>query len=77
MKKRMTRTLAGLIVLAAFTLPACEFLEDCGQCEFVEDDGTDITVLTPALIYCGESYQEKLNSEPVTVAGVTTYWDCY
>jgi len=76
MKKRITRSLAALVVLAAFTLPACEFLEDCGTCELVTDDGTEVTYGTP-LIFCGESYQEKLNSEPTTIGGVTTWWNCY
>lgn len=76
MKKRVLRSLAGLIVLVALTLPACEFLEDCGTCELVTDDGTEITYGTP-LLFCGEAYQEKLNSEPIEVAGVTTWWNCY
>lgn len=72
MKNRILRSCVGLIVLAAFTLPACELLEDCGTCVLVTDgeEGTP-------LLYCGDSYQDKLNSSPTTIGGVTSYWDCY
>jgi hypothetical protein len=76
MKKRILRSFVGLIILAAFTLPACEFIEDCGTCELVTDDGTEVTTGTP-LLYCGDQYQERLNSTPTTVGSVTTYWNCY
>jgi hypothetical protein len=76
MKKTILRSLAGLIILAAFMLPACEFLEDCGTCELVTEDGTEVTTSTP-LLFCGEAYQEKLNSEPTTIGGITTYWNCW
>ncbi|MEX0987087.1 MAG: hypothetical protein WD052_06375 [Bacteroidales bacterium] len=76
MKKRVFRSLAGFIILASITLPACEFLEDCGTCEFVTDDGTDITYGTP-LLFCGDSYADKVNSSPTTIGGTTTYWNCY
>lgn len=77
MKKKCTRTFAGLLVLAAMALPACEFLEDCGTCELLEDDGTNITPIGTPLPLCGDPYYEKLNSEPVVIGGVTTYWNCY
>ena len=68
--------MAGMIVCAAMILPACTFLEDCGTCELVTDDGTNITYGTP-LPYCGDDYYERLNSSPVKIGGITTYWNCY
>jgi len=59
-----------------FKLDAGEFLGDCGTCVHVTDDGTDITYGTP-LLYCGDSYYDRLNSSPITIGGITTYWDCY
>jgi hypothetical protein len=77
MKKKILRSAVGLIILAAFTFPACEFLEDCMTCELVTDDGSgDPTISTP-LIFCGEALQEKLDAGEVTIGGVTTYWNCY
>lgn len=76
MKKNITRTFAGLLVMTAMVLPACEFLEDCGTCELVTDNGTEITYGTP-LPQCGDDYYDKLNADPVTIGGVTTYWNCY
>ncbi len=76
MKKRIQRSFVGLIVLGAFTLPACEFLEDCGTCELVTVDGGETTTGTP-LVLCGDQYQERLNSSPTVVGDVTTYWNCY
>lgn len=76
MKKRILRSCVGLIILTAFTLTACEFLEDCGQCETVTYDGTETTYGTP-LLFCGDAYQERLNSTPITIGGVTTSWNCY
>jgi len=76
MKKRILRSFVGLIVIAAFAFPSCEFLEDCGTCELVTDDGTDITYGTP-LLFCGDQLAERQDASPVTVGGTTTYWNCY
>ena len=75
MKKRILRATVGFILLTSVSFTACEFLEDCGTCTLVTDDGTEVTYGT-ALLFCGDSYQEKLGSTPTTVLGVTTYWDC-
>ena len=77
MKKRILRSCVGLIVLAAFTLPACELIETCGYCELLKDDGNEITVITPEFLYCNDGYLDKLNSKPIEVLGGTTYWNCY
>lgn len=76
MRKR-NLLISALVVSVMGLLPACELLEECGTCELVtiEADGS-ITRGTP-LPYCGDQLDEKKNSSPVTVDGVTTYWDCY
>ncbi|MCF8224646.1 MAG: hypothetical protein K9J30_02075 [Bacteroidales bacterium] len=76
MKKRILRSTAAFVFLAAFIMPSCEFLEECGTCELVTDDGNEITYGTP-LIFCGDNLLEKQNSEPVSIGGVTTWWNCY
>jgi len=77
MKKKILRSFVGLIILASFTLPACEFLEDCGTCELVtEIDGVVDNVGAP-LLFCGDQYQERLNSSPTTIGNTVTYWSCY
>ncbi len=77
MKKQILRSCVGLIFLAAVALPACDFIETCGECELLEDDGNEVTVIIPAMLYCNDSYEKKLNSKPTEVLGVTTYWYCY
>jgi len=75
MKKRILRSFVGLIILAAFTLPACEFIEECGTCELVTDDGVDITYGTP-LPFCGDALAEKQSSSPTTIGNTVSYWNC-
>ncbi len=58
-------------------LPACDFIEECGTCELVTEDANgDVTYGTP-LPFCGDQLQEKKDQSPVTVGGITTYWNCY
>ncbi len=61
----------------ACSLPACDMLQECGQCELVtvKADGEE-TRGTP-LPFCGDDLKEKEEEAPTTVGGVTTYWDCY
>ena len=79
MKKKILRSFVGLIVIAAFTLPSCEFLEDCGTCQLiVEEDGVineDLSGIP--MIFCGDKLIEKQNSSPTTVGNTVSYWDCY
>lgn len=77
MKKRILKVTGILFCFAALTLPSCEFLENCGTCELVttEADGT-ITYGTP-LPFCGDDLIEKQNSEPTSIGGITTEWNCY
>jgi hypothetical protein len=76
MKKNIIRVFAGMLILGSFTLPACEFLQDCGTCEQVIDDGTNITYGTSQIV-CGDAFYSLADSDPVTENGVTTYWNCY
>lgn len=76
MKKRILRSCVGLIIIAAFALPGCEFLEECGTCELVTDVDGDITYGTP-LPFCGDALFDKQNSSPTTIGNTTTYWNCY
>ena len=77
MKKRLLRSSAILVIFAAITLTSCEFIEDCGTCEFItEVDGVITEVGTP-LPFCGEALTERQSEAPVTVGNTTTYWNCY
>jgi len=76
MKKRILRSTVGLVFLAALTLPACEFLQECGYCELVTDDNGDITTSTPIPL-CGDKLAEKKDSSPTTIGNTTTYYNCY
>lgn len=75
--KKSNLLIAALFVFVVGMLPACELLEECGTCALVtvDSDGNE-TIGTP-LPYCGDNLVEKQNSSPVTVGGITTYWDCY
>ncbi len=75
MKKKCIRTLAGMLIMAAVTLPGCEFIQDCGTCEEVIDDGTEIRYGEERLV-CGDAYLDLLYSAPVEEDGVTIYWSC-
>lgn len=58
-------------------LPSCEFLEECGTCEFVTVDEDGVESYGTPLPYCGDALKERQNSSPETVGGITTYWNCY
>jgi len=76
MKKRNLLVAASIVCLVGF-LPACEILEECGTCELVtrQADGTETR--SAPLPFCGETLDEKKNSQPQEIGGVTTYWECY
>lgn len=76
MKKKLLRATALSIILSAFLLPSCEFLEDCGTCVLITEENGVITNEGTPMIFCGEQLVEKQNSGATTVGGVTTYWDC-
>jgi hypothetical protein len=76
MKKR-NLLVAALFVCTVGMLPSCELLEECGTCELVTVNADGSETLGTPLPFCGDALAEKQNSSPVTVGGVTTYWDCY
>jgi len=76
MRKR--KILIGAVTLFALGfLNACDLIEECGTCVLITEqaDGT-ITEGTP-LPFCGDDLKDKEDQPPVTVGGVTTYWNCY
>jgi hypothetical protein len=74
--KKKNIVLATLFILALALLTACDLLDECGTCELVTDDNGQVTYGTP-LPVCGDQLKEKQDASPVTVGGVTTYWNCY
>ncbi|MCK4748798.1 MAG: hypothetical protein KAT15_17210 [Bacteroidales bacterium] len=75
--KKSNLLIAALFVFVVGMLPACELLEECGTCVLVTVDSDGNETLGTPLPYCGDNLVEKQNSSPVTVGGITTYWDCY
>ncbi len=76
MKKRNI-LIAAVLVMAMGVLPACDVIEECGTCELItEDSGGNKTYGTP-LPFCGDDLKDKEDASPVTINGVTTYWNCY
>ena len=76
MKKRNI-FISAVLVMALAILPACDIIEECGTCELVTEDADgNISYGTP-LPFCGDDLKEKEDASPVTINGVTTYWDCY
>jgi len=76
MKKRVllhALIFAGLASLTA----SCEIFDECGTCELVTIDANNNETRTTPLPYCGDDLKSKKDSSPETVAGVTTYWECY
>jgi hypothetical protein len=76
MKKRKLLISAVFVCVVGF-IPACDFLEECGRCKLVTENADGTVTEGAELPYCGDALAEKQNSSPVTVGGVTTYWDCY
>jgi hypothetical protein len=76
MKKR-NLLIAALFLFGIVGLPSCELLEECGTCELVTVDADGNKTFGTPLPFCGDALIEKQNSSPVTVGGITTYWDCY
>ena len=69
--------MSALVISAMVAIPSCNIIEECGTCELVtEDSNGDKTYGTP-LPFCGDALAEKDNAAPVTINGVTTYWNCY
>ncbi len=76
MKKRallIALAFAGMTALTA----SCELIEECGTCELVTIDADGIETRSTPLPFCGDPLQEKKDSSPETIGGITTYWECY
>ena len=76
---RIKKIVAAMVVIMAMCLlPACDIVEECGECEQVTEkpDGTK-TYGTPLLL-CGDELKEKDNESPETLPnGDITYWNCF
>jgi hypothetical protein len=70
-------TVGAVVILASGLLGACEVFEECGTCEMVTIDADGNETRTTPLPYCGDQLAERKDSQPVTVGGITTYWECY
>lgn len=77
MKKRNI-LIAAVVIIAMGVLPACDLVEECGECQFVTEysDATPTTYGTP-LPFCGDDLKDKEDALPVTIGVQTTYWNCY
>ena len=73
--KIILRRILILVILASF-IPSCNLFEDCKTCRLVKDDHGVITK-GAGIPTCGEALKERESEEPVTIDGVTTYWECY
>jgi hypothetical protein len=73
--KKKSILIAGLFLLAMTMVPSCDLIEECGTCVLVTDDNGQVSE-GAALPFCGDDLKERRNSSPVTVGGVTTYWEC-
>ena len=76
MKKRNI-VIAAVVVLAMGVLPACDIIEECGTCELVTEDADGNKPYGTPLPFCGDALTEKEDASPVTINGITTYWNCY
>ena len=75
--KRKSILIAGLFAIALAVIPACDLLEECGTCQLITEENGQVIDEGSPLPYCGDALKERQNSSPVTVGGVTTYWECY
>jgi hypothetical protein len=75
MRKRIIH-IGAVALFALGLLTSCDLIEECGNCELVTESNGSVTKGTP-LPSCGELLKEKEDQSPVTVGGVTTYWNCY
>ena len=76
MKKRNI-LIAAVVIIAMGVLPACDLVEECGECQFVTEysDATPTAYGTP-LPFCGDDLKDKEDALPVTIGVQTTYWEC-
>jgi hypothetical protein len=58
-------------------LPACDLIDNCGTCELVTEDASGNITYGPPTPFCNDNYWDKVNADPTTIGGITTYWYCY
>jgi hypothetical protein len=75
--KRRNIFIATVVALALAVIPACDLVEECGTCELVTEDGDGNKTYGTPLPFCGDDLKEKEDAPPVTINGITTYWNCY
>jgi hypothetical protein len=75
--KRKNIFIASALVAALAVIPACDLVEECGTCELVTEDSQGNKTYGTPLPFCGDDLKEKEDAPPVTINGVTTYWNCY
>lgn len=76
MKKRNI-LVSAVIVMAMTMIPACDLVEECGTCELVTEDADGNRTYGTPLPFCGDDLKDKEDASPVTINGITTYWNCY
>jgi len=75
--KRKNLLITVMFVVLVGVVPGCDLLDECGTCELVTIDADGNTTYGTPLPFCGEQLAEKRDKPPVTVGGITTYWECY
>jgi hypothetical protein len=76
MKKKILHICTGLILAAAMTLPSCDLLEQCGECQLVTKSIDGELSYGTFSLYCGDSYLEKVDSEITQTIDGEQYWYC-
>ena len=76
MKKRNI-VIAAVLMMAMTIIPACDLVEECGTCELVTEDADGNRTYGTPLPFCGDDLKDKEDASPVTINGITTYWNCY
>lgn len=68
---------SAVIGMAMTIIPACDLVEECGTCELVTEDADGNRDYGTPLPFCGDDLKDKEDASPVTINGITTYWNCY
>jgi hypothetical protein len=76
MKKR-TILIATVLLMSMMIIPSCDLVEECGTCELVTEDADGNKTYGTPLPFCGDDLKDKEDASPVTINGITTYWNCY
>ena len=76
MKKRNI-LIAAVLMMSMTIIPACDLVEECGTCELVTEDADGNRTYGTPLPFCGDDLKDKEDASPVTINGITTFWNCY